>query len=43
MKNKEESGLTIDLKKIENKINSYIDNELKHKNLPLEYLKIKNN
>ena len=43
MKNKEESVLTLDIKKVENKINSYIDKELKDKDLPLEYLKIKNN
>jgi serine/threonine protein kinase len=42
MKNKEESVLTLDIKKAENKINSYIDKELKDKDLPLEYLKIKN-
>ena len=42
MKNKEDFVLTLDLKKTENIINSYIDNNLKGRDLPREYLKIKN-
>ena len=43
MKNKEENNLIFNIKKIENKINNYINTELNNKDLQLKYLKIKKN